>query len=336
MSVLPEDDYTHPVGAESNFNESYYFNFYDREKGIGGFMRLGNRVNEGHAEMTLCIYLPNGHALFDFQRASIANNDRFEAGGMSFDMVEPLKRHRADYKGNPIDMANPLDLVEPGKAFKSNPRVEFEVALEYEATGEIFEPPPYDLRHAFSLQLPSTDKRSMGELLQVIQEHNEQHMKAKGHVLLAGERIEIDALGFRDHSWGPRTWSAGGGHSRWLTVALREDLGLMVQDLGRPDGTRLLTGVVVRNGKLDWMRELELSSEWAPGPWHKSVRVRFTTEGGEQGVLEGTVKALVPLRHKGAGSITRVGEGLTEYRLGDVVGWGLSEYFDHYPEEKAS
>ena len=31
-NVKPEDDYTHPLGTEKNFNESVYFNFFDRRK----------------------------------------------------------------------------------------------------------------------------------------------------------------------------------------------------------------------------------------------------------------------------------------------------------------
>ena len=52
-NLKPEDDYTHPLGPESNFNESMYFNFFDRARTLGGFVRLGNRANEGHAEMTV-------------------------------------------------------------------------------------------------------------------------------------------------------------------------------------------------------------------------------------------------------------------------------------------
>ena len=51
--ITGKDDYTHPLGPESNFNESMYFNFFDRARKSGGFVRLGNRANEGYAEMTL-------------------------------------------------------------------------------------------------------------------------------------------------------------------------------------------------------------------------------------------------------------------------------------------
>ena len=42
-NIVPEDDFTHALGPEPNFNESMYFNFFDREKSIGGFIRLGRK-----------------------------------------------------------------------------------------------------------------------------------------------------------------------------------------------------------------------------------------------------------------------------------------------------
>ena len=46
-NITPEDDYTHLVGPENNFNESVYFNFFDNKSNRGGFIRIGNRANEG-------------------------------------------------------------------------------------------------------------------------------------------------------------------------------------------------------------------------------------------------------------------------------------------------
>ena len=37
-NIKPEDDYTHPLGPESNFNESVYFNFFDPSQNRGGFV----------------------------------------------------------------------------------------------------------------------------------------------------------------------------------------------------------------------------------------------------------------------------------------------------------
>ena len=74
-----KDDYTHDLGPESNFNESMYFNFFDRQRKSGGFVRLGNRANEGNAEMTMTLYLPDGSVMFQFKRPSIEHNDAMDA-----------------------------------------------------------------------------------------------------------------------------------------------------------------------------------------------------------------------------------------------------------------
>src|SRR3989304_2028085 len=61
--IKPQDDYTHPLGTEPNFNDSMYFNFFDNAKNFGGFMRIGNRANEKYAEVTLVVYQPDGSVL---------------------------------------------------------------------------------------------------------------------------------------------------------------------------------------------------------------------------------------------------------------------------------
>ena len=52
LRLEPSDEYMHPLESATNFNESMYFNFYDPSERMGGWVRLGNRANEGYAEMT--------------------------------------------------------------------------------------------------------------------------------------------------------------------------------------------------------------------------------------------------------------------------------------------
>ena len=55
--------------------------------------------------------------------------------------------------------------------------------------------------------------------------HTEQHMSITGAVTVGEERFDItDALGLRDHSWGPRFWQNVWWY-RWLTVNLGPKLG---------------------------------------------------------------------------------------------------------------
>jgi hypothetical protein len=117
----PADEYMHSLEEASNFNESMYFNVYDPEAGMGGFFRLGNRANEGYAEMTTCLYLPDGRVAFMFDRPKIEHNDAFDAGGMHFEVVEPFTALRVTYSGRAVILDDPLVMANPRKAFTESP-----------------------------------------------------------------------------------------------------------------------------------------------------------------------------------------------------------------------
>ena len=129
--LLEQDDLMHPNTGESNFNESAYYNFYDRGQRLGGFIRLGNRANEGYAEMTACLYLPDGTVGFMFQRPEIKNNDAHDAGGAKFEVVKPFERHRVSYHGKVCMLKNPLEMADPAKAFKNNPYSKAALEIDY-------------------------------------------------------------------------------------------------------------------------------------------------------------------------------------------------------------
>src|SRR5256885_9859727 len=121
IRMEPQDDYVHALEEASNFNESMYFNVYDPAERIGGLLRLGNRANEGYAEMTTCLYLPDGRVAFMYNRPKIANNDAFDAGGMKFEVLRPFEELRVSYEGKVVLLDNPLAMADPKKAFTENP-----------------------------------------------------------------------------------------------------------------------------------------------------------------------------------------------------------------------
>ena len=51
-NVKPEDDYTHPLGPEPNFNESVYFNFFDRARNRGGDAEVARVLRGEEGAMT--------------------------------------------------------------------------------------------------------------------------------------------------------------------------------------------------------------------------------------------------------------------------------------------
>ncbi len=91
VRLEPADEYTHELGPEPSFNESMYVNVFDPAQRLGGFFRLGNRANEGYAEMTVCLYLPDGRVGFMYKRPTITDNDALDAGGLTWEVVDALR-----------------------------------------------------------------------------------------------------------------------------------------------------------------------------------------------------------------------------------------------------
>lgn len=313
--IKPEDDYTHPLGPEPNFNDSMYFNFFDNKKDFGGFMRIGNRANERYAEVTLTLYLPTGEVMFNYKRPEIDNNDAFDAGGMKFETIEPLTKLRTTYEGTAVFLTEPSQMADPSQAFRNNPHKPVSIDLVHEAVG-----PVYGSSGANRV-IEDPEK-------EFAKAHYEQHMHTTGHVTVDGDRTEIDAYGLRDHSWGPRFWQNIFSY-RWLTCAFGPDLGIMVSEIRRSETERTQAGVVVRGETVQPITSVEIESQHeADSPQHNAMKATLRLGSGETLVLEGDVKSYIPLRNRREGRVTHIGEGMTEYRLGDRVGYGISEYLD--------
>ena len=314
-NIQSKDDYTHPLGPQENFNESMYFNFFDQDRGYGGFLRCGNRANEGYAEVTLCLFLPTGEVLFNYQRPQISSNDAMDAGGMRFEVVEPLAKHHTTYEGAAVFLKDPTQMADPSRAFRENPHKQVSLDLIQEAVGPVY-------------GTAGTDASTEEPGQEFARAHYEQHMNARGTLTIDGEMTELEGTGLRDHSWGPRYWQAIHSY-RWLNCTFGSDFGIMVSEVAPEKGVRRQNGVVVRGESLERIRTVEIDTQFVPDtPYHERMTANLGLESGDRLVLEGTVKGFIPLRNRRAGMITHIGEGMTEFRCEDRVALGISEYLD--------
>jgi hypothetical protein len=314
--IQPADDYTHPLGPESNFNESMYFNFFDPAQRRGGFVRIGNRANEGYAEVTLCLYQPGGEVLFNYLRPQIEHNDAMDAGGMRFEVLEPLRKHRTTFEGGAVFLTSPDQMSDPSQAFKENPKKRVSLEILHEAVGPVYGSTGGQRR----IENPDQE---FGRA------HYEQHMHTYGKVTVDGETVELEGNGLRDHSWGPRYWQAIDSY-RWLTCTFGPDLGIMVSEITREkDGDRAQNGVVVRGEGLERIVKVDIDSQFDAGTRnHRKMTARLGLESGREVTLQGNVTGYIPLRNRRAGMITHIGEGMTEYQFEGRTAFGISEYLD--------
>ena len=313
-NLVPEDDYTHPLGPEPNFNESMYFNFFDRGQRVGGFVRIGNRANEGRAELTVTVYLADGRVLFTFARPRIDGNEAFDCGGLRFEVLEPAQALRTVYAGELLELADPRAMADPRRAFAESPRVSVSLDLRHDAVGPMY---------GGSGDARESDRPPEQQFARA---HYEQHMAVTGTLRVGEDVTPIDGFGLRDHSWGPRYWQAIHSYE-WLTMNFGADFGAMISVIRRDADSERVSGVVVRGDQLDGVKHARVRAEFeSNGLYHRRVAVDLETHGGEKLSIEGDVEGFIPLRNRRDGMVTHIGEGMTEWRCGDRVGYGLSEF----------
>ena len=324
IRLTPQDDYLHPLEEASNFNESRYYNFFDAGCGLGGWVRMGNRPNEGYAEMTTCFYLPSGAVAFMFGRPRIQGHEAHDAGGLRFEVIEPYVEHHIRYDGKIVLLERPRDMEDPRAAFTENPKVDCTMDLRVQAVAKPWGGEPEAEEGETLRELDPEKSFARG--------HTEQHMASTGTVTIGDETFTLDgALGLRDHSWGPRYWQTVWWY-RWLTVNLGPDLGFATTMSGTEAGERHVHGFLYdrkRYGDDQWVpiRGLDLSSDYDDDWYHHAVHAVVKTDDHEYPV-EGEVWSNIPLRNRREGLVTRITEGMTTWRCGDLTGAGLAEYLD--------
>jgi hypothetical protein len=318
----PEDEYTHPVEAAENFNESMYFNIFDPDRAVGGWFRLANRPNEGRGEMSCCVYLPDGRIGFMFARPECTSNEAFDNAGMKFEVTEPFRRVSVRYEGRLCLLSNPKDMAEPSKAFRENPLVPARVEIDYEGVSPMFGGEPVR-EDGSKIEEKAEEAFARG--------HYEQHLAGSGHITVGDERFAIDGFGLRDHSWGPRYWQNIYWY-RWLPMNFGRDFALMLSIVTRPDGEQRCGGMVLRDGEYVMIRDVEIDADYDADDCQTTLRCRARTDEREYEIT-GEVMSLIPLRNRRTGPdgverMTRITEGMTRYHCDGLVGYGLSEFLD--------
>jgi hypothetical protein len=317
------DEYMHELGPESNFNESMYINVFDPAQQMGAFFRTGNRANEGYAEMTVCVYFPDGRVGFMFGRPRITSNDVLDAGGLTWTMVRPFEELRIDYAGKVVMLDDPTQMADPRAAFRDNPYADCEAHLRFLGQG----------RASMFGGEPDTPRETTGE--EFAKGHYEQLVAGLGSIRVGDEEWAVDGFGLRDHSWGPRYWQAP-WYYRWLTANAGPDFGFMASRVARRDGPGTRGGFVWENGTMHRCDHVELSTDFVGDDrYHRAIRGTLSSSRSNRTwEFTGEVLNLIPLRNRrvdpdGNELVTRISEGLTRWTTADgKVGYGLSEYLD--------
>jgi len=88
-------------------------------------------------------------------------------------------------------------------------------------------------------------------------------------------------------------------------------------------------GFVHRGRELVLVKDLRIDTDFTgPEQVHDRIRATLTCADDSELAVEGRVLSLIPLRNRREGRVTRISEGMTEWRCEGRTGYGLSEYLD--------
>ena len=316
-----EDDYLHQVGTERNWNESRYIDFHDPRAGVSGWFRIGMRPNEGHAEMSAFLTVPDGRCAFAFTRAPIEGNG-LRAGGQEWTIGDPYRVTTVSYDGPLAIFDDPWVLTDPKPAFAAARTEPASISLRVETAG-LDAVMGSDQEHIDRIFLPGQADWHYQHLCWV-----------RGTVRLGDLEFEVDGRGGKDHSWGPRNWLAK-IYLRWF-IALSDDdeLGFMlVRGVGPTKRTR--SGHVWERGIFYVVDDFEMRNTFAESAPYQLLRTELTIRSGErEWSAIGIPERWTPLRHRaqdenGAPALLRIVKSPTGWTFGDGrTGSGMSEIHD--------
>jgi len=314
------DEGTHAIGGESNWNESRYIDFWDARQRVGGWFRMGNRPNEGHAEMSACVDLPDGRTAFMFKRVKISGNT-LTAGDLSWEIHQPWRANRVRYQGEIALLEDPWLLIDPKKAFGVAPRTMASIDLVGRSSG-LDTVMGSDQDHIDRIFLPGQAAFHYQHLCHTI-----------GTVRIGDEQWTVSGGGGKDHSWGPRNWHAK-IYLRWLIAAVDDNNGfVLVRGVGPTKKTR--SGFVLDRGAFHLVDDFEMKNVYADAPHYELRQVELKIHcAGREWRARGTPQRWLPLRHlqknaQGESALLRIVKSPAEWRLADgSSAEGMLEYHD--------
>ena len=302
MRIQEDTDIVHPVGKHIDWNESFYFNVYDREKDICAFMRIGLKPNRWEKNMYCYLMMPDGTTIGVKDTASY-DGPTLSASGLRYHKVVPNKEWMIDYSGTMKRTVG--STVE---------KMDVALSLRFEGRNDVYD---YALSKVIDKEVFS---------LIAAAEHVEQFGAVKGDLTLDGNRIAISGLGERDHAWGVGDWIAPTIWI-WLSCQFSEEFAFNLTKL-IVDQRVVDAGFIYNEGKNEPIIRAEVVTEYAQGGGPANLKAWLTNDKGKVYEIHGEVlrTAKLPFISGLERNIPIMFETLAKFTHGNAVGHGIAEY----------
>jgi hypothetical protein len=208
------DEGLHPPTDDPYWQESVFLIWYDSEAQLGGIHRVGHEPNQGEGRFALSSWIfdqGTGRRYAVHERCPLEPADRATSNSLGAG-----DRLRFSFDDHPI-----WEIEDEGISAR------------------------LDCSDFFPIIDPAThDDKKFTET--VAGHHFETACRVTGTIRFEGREAQISALGFRDHSWGPRYWNDMLLNSRWFAGTFGPDLAFSACALHFPDGKVMKWGFLRR------------------------------------------------------------------------------------------
>ena len=274
------------------WNESYYFNFHDKNNDLTAFMRIGNKVNKNEKSMFFYVMSPTMSAGIKLETP--CDDKPLSIAGLEYQEMEP-GQWRLQYDGS---IFNPLE------------KTQFKVTMDvtWEALNPVMD------------YVECVDEKETQMSSNVASEHYEQFGKAVGKVVIDGEEFEIEALGERDLSRGIRAWGSP-KMWMWINAEFSPDEAFNITKLSVEEGD-IDAGYFYTDSVNEALVKSDINVEFNKGIPSSFSMALMDKKGSEYSVNGEVVRfGMIPVDEK-----MILIETLSKYKWDGKEGYGIAEF----------
>lgn len=335
------DEHWHEPTDHAHWNESFYFNFFDAEKGWACAVRIGATPNAREQDGFICLYLPDQTTGFVRTTQQLGDRTEIVAGELEFRCRTPFEAWEVRYDGpihHFVEAASDNDVRRT--LLSEGPTKRLRLNLEFQAGHP---PVDYDKRRVVMRPLADLFRglggghrfrklrnafRTLRALPSMMGAHHYEHSGViHGTVSVDGETVALEGVGQRDHSWGVRDMRAP-ANWRWMSCQFGDDLSFNATQVDVL-GLRVQGGFVLHDGITEVLESWHYDATRGSSRfWPDEVQLVLRTMSGVEFVVAAKVTTPLPVVAETEDDPVLVTAARARYRWGERTADGMVEFME--------
>ena len=286
---------THKCDSDdSEWNESYYLAFFNKEHNIGGVSRIGFKPNKKEGMTFFFLFLPDGTAAIYHQEEQIDDYLKLPpVGGMVHD-CQPDGNWKYEFQGKMVFLNNPEDLPKISEQSKLSLlfkvirkklyKKQVKMSLSFTPINDVYEYSEFMTPESLELGKKAGDK------------HWEQIAIVSGEIQVGNKNYIIkNTIGQRDHTYGIRDWT-GVGNWLYYVIWFNENLAINPAAIIADDGRLSTGGFLFKDGKNIPLKTVRIVDQrFREDGLPISSELEIVDYSGEKHILKARVGPIIPV-----------------------------------------